>query len=151
MREERSTPLHVDRVARRPSRASPSVSVVVAAPRWSGGLTACLASITSACEREGAELIVVCGDAPPEPAATSIGGQGVRHIDGTREARLEELRAMGMRAAKGDIVLMLEPSRLAGIAALDRAVGGIVPRLELPRPSGRARSSIARLDPGVQG
>lgn len=90
------------------TRAVPSVSVVVASCRERELLEACLSSVLSQSRRLGAEVVVArpedAGDL--EPLRTSH--PDVRFEPAPEGSNVPQLRAVGMAAARGDIVALTE-------------------------------------------
>jgi hypothetical protein len=93
--------------------AAPSLSVIVASPRWTATLGSTVATLASQFEGAGVEVIVVC----PSAGSASRSTGNVRYLDAAGVQGVEELRALGMRSAGGDIVVMADPARLSGTVA----------------------------------
>ena len=88
---------------------APSLSVVIASSRWSTTLGSSVAMFASQCEGAGVEVILVC---PSSGLFPSRSAGNIRFIDAAGEQGIEELRALGMRGAAGDIVVMADPAGL---------------------------------------
>lgn len=87
---------------------APTVSVVVASGGAPDVLRGLLAALAPTCEAHGVEVLVVCGgpeDDAPAVAAEHPGAYVLRAPGGAPAAAL---RSLGMRAARGDVVLLAD-------------------------------------------
>ncbi len=89
-------------------RASPSVSVVVASCRERELLETCLSSVLPQCRRVGAEVVVARPEDRDDLATLREAHPDVRFEAAPRGSTVPQLRAMGMAAARGDIVALTE-------------------------------------------
>jgi GT2 family glycosyltransferase len=92
----------------------PHVSVVVASNRSRALLDDCLGALLDQCERADAELIVARDDSEEGLEALRSDYPKVRVVPVRVGASIPELRAAGMMAATGDIVMLTEDHCVAG-------------------------------------
>jgi len=93
---------------------TPWISVVVAANGDDRALDACLAWVEPKCKAMSAQLVVVRRESSNAPARPEI-----HYVTGPATATLEELRALGMSEATGDITAVLDDSVSSDDGRLD--------------------------------
>jgi glycosyltransferase involved in cell wall biosynthesis len=87
---------------------APVVSVVVASPGRQVRLEACLDSLREQCAACAAEQIVVRACDPDDAAALAESYPYARFITRPADTPAPQLRAVGLRAAGGDIVALMD-------------------------------------------
>jgi GT2 family glycosyltransferase len=87
---------------------TPTISVVVASNRDRSLLEACVASLIGQCQRASADIIVARAGSDAEVALLRNSMPNVRFLPAPPAATIPELRALGMEAARGDIVALTE-------------------------------------------
>lgn len=108
------------RVARAPRRGSvPLVSVVVASNGDWRLLQRCLASLVEPCLRLRAEVVVARAGVGPEIDTLARMYPTVGFVEGEPAASIAQLRALGMREATGDIVVLTEDDVTPDVQWLD--------------------------------
>ena len=95
-------------------------SVVLALDESWTVVDARVAVLWSQCRRTGAELVVACTVPAPQLLAARSRYPGVRFIGAAPGTACAALRRLGIEAASGDIVSLID-ARLAAAAPLQRA------------------------------
>ena len=111
------------------------MSVVVASLQPRAMMDRYLSAIVPQCVSAGAELVVVRGGAMPPAAIARKSASNVKFVPAPPTATVAEMRALGARAAAGDVVLFVDEEA----AAADQTLAG---RL-------RALASGTRTPPGA--
>ena len=91
----------------------PSVSVVSIAGDDSAATLSDLSDRSARLHRLGVELIVVCASRQHAQSTLSAMSGGARLIYGPADASERQLRAIGLASATGDVVMLVDDSRLA--------------------------------------
>ena len=118
--------------------AKPTVTVVVASKGDRSSLERCLAALVPQCSRFGAEVIVARAGAGPEVASLGRAMPQIRFILAPSDSDIDQLRALGMVEADGDIVALTDDRVCVG------ADWGVV--LEQMASEGRAAEPHPRTD-----
>jgi glycosyltransferase involved in cell wall biosynthesis len=90
-------------------RDRPTVSVVIASRARPEALAACLTAIVDQARRHGAEVIVTRGSGDIETLQEAY--PDIRFIAADPEADAPALRALGLAAASGDIIALVDDDR----------------------------------------
>jgi hypothetical protein len=96
----------------------PKESVILALTDSWATVDARVAAIWPQCRRKGTELVVVCAATLPQLATARSRYPGARFVVATSGAALGQLRRLGLEAASGHIVTMVD-SRSSSVGRLD--------------------------------
>ena len=102
------------------SRTDATKSVVLALDESWSAVDAHVAVLLPQCRRTGAELVVACVAAPAQLAAARARYPGVRFVGASPGASIPVLRRLGIEAAGGDIVSLLD-ARMVAASPMRRA------------------------------
>ena len=110
--------------ARRPAR--PTISIVLASSQPRSALDAYVSTLTARCAGSRTELIVARADSALHIGILSRVYPQARFVSAPQECPQSELRTYGMRAATGDIVLLLDDSSVIDERFVDSVLGQFV-------------------------
>lgn len=91
--------------------SEPTFSVVLASTRPRGELEACLRTLVEDCRAIGVELVVVRSTTPAELASLATAHPYALFMPAPDGSTVRQLRAIGITAADGDVVALLEDGR----------------------------------------
>jgi hypothetical protein len=100
----------------------PTFSIVLASVESRTIVEACVTALLSRCEGAEAEVIVVRAEGAPLMASSSRHRSRVRFVTAPADCSTQELRSYGMRAAHGDIVLLMEDAPGMELQVIERTV-----------------------------
>jgi glycosyltransferase involved in cell wall biosynthesis len=124
--------------------ATPHLSVVVASASEGFALEACLRSLQEQCERTRAEVIVARSGSLHDIDAVVRAFPSARFVEAHSGLSVPELRAIGMREATGDVVILMEDDDAPGSRWLEEVSLGVD---NLPeRPVATAGEGVARIE-----
>jgi hypothetical protein len=123
----------------------PTVSIVLATRQPRSALDALITSLVSHCASPRVELIMPRADGPLQLGILSRQHQQVRFVAAPSDSSIADLRVYGMKAATGDIVLIVDDSS-TGEASL---IQGVAARLGHSRIQEIAEQSLERHSAGV--
>lgn len=110
---------------RRPMR--PTISIVLASSQPRSALDACVTTLTARCAGSRTELIVARADSALHIGLLSRVYPQARFVSAPGECSIGELRSYGMKAATGDIVLLLDDSSVIDERFIDNVLGQLAP------------------------
>ena len=125
------------RASRARHEGRPSVSIVSVAQDDSAANLKALAERAVRCARLGAELIVVCASRQSTRSTVSAISGSARLIYGPADATEPQLRAIGLAAATGDVIMLVDDPSTADDAWIEHvSITGAV-RSQLPETDSR--------------
>ena len=133
------------RVAR--TSRGPTISVVIASHQARAVLDRYLGVLVTQSGEVGAEVVVVRGGAVPPTIVTRTSASNVKFIPAAPDASVAEMRALGVHAAAGDIILFADLETAAAdpdFAVRLRAMSA-GPHAPAPRPTDSERADDAIL------
>jgi hypothetical protein len=122
----------------------PTISIVLASSQPRSALDAYVSTLTARCAGSRTELIIARADTALHIGLLSRIHPQARFVSAPGECSMGELRTYGMRAATGDIVLLLDDSTVIDERFLDSVLGQFTRPPETPAEQHDRSPSSAR-------
>ena len=119
----------------------PTISIVLASSQPRSALDAYVSTLTARCAGSRTELIIARADTALHIGLLSRIHPQARFVSAPGECSMGELRTYGMRAATGDIVLLLDDSTVIDERFLDSVLGQFTRQSETAEQHDRSPSS----------
>ena len=104
------------------SSTRPTFSIILAAVESRAIAESYLTALVTCCDDAEAELIVVRADGAQLIGTSARHASRIRFVTAPADGTTQELRSLGMRAARGDIILMVDDAAGVELHSIDRII-----------------------------